>query len=501
MVAQIIKTLTLLVILVIFAITLGAYASDGAATPVLILAALLGLFVLNWMGTRAWMLIILLPPVMEYLPLGSLSLIQPGYLVAAGVLAYWFVLYAMGQARFKWRGLFVLDAIIFLVLLYFIISYIRHPVGIALLSLDTEYVGGKEYALCLSATVYYLAISLIPITRDNLQKSMRWAMMATAASAIFLASRSMESAGVGATLEGVEGSRFSMFVGLGITIVSLAMAYNSPIRIMLSWWRSILVLMGVMMILLSGFREQLGRTLFAFAVSSVVYKQLISSLLIGLACYACILFLSNEKTLLRFPNGIQRALSILPGVEIKRDIKEGADHSVTWRKEMWEWAADPRLGYIKDYTWGDGFGVSVEYLREQKIRQNRGQLKAGDQQFFAETGTWHSGRLVLIHRLGYVGLYLFIVLGCIFSYYVLRTTMLYRHHPIFPYLMFSAIWVIPDLILIFFSAGKLTHFFALYYVMGLIKVLYVIARDNGEVHPLIFGRKNYVPLLIKEQSG
>ncbi len=499
MVGQIIKTLVLLVILVIFAITLGAYASDGAATPVLILAALIGLFVLNWLGTKSWMLIILLPPVMKYLPLGALDLIQPGYLIAAGVLVYWFVLYAMGQARFTWRGLFWMDFIIFVVFVYFVASFIRNPVGIALLSIETEYVGGKEYALCLAASVYYIAISVIPISRENLQKSMKWAMIATAISAIFLTSRALERSGIDASLREAEITRYGLFVGLGVTIISLSIAYYSPVRIILSWWRSALVLMAFVMILLSGFREQLGRALFAFVVSSLVYRQFISSLLIGLTCYACILFLSNEKVVQQFPHGIQRALSILPGVEIDRGIKAGADHSVTWRKEMWEWAEDPRQGYIKNYTWGDGFGISVQYLREQKIRQNRGQLKDGEQEFFAETGTWHSGRIVLIHRLGYVGLYLFIALSVICSFYALRTCFIYFRHPIFPYLMFSAVWVIPDYILAFFSAGNPRHFFQLYYVLGLCKVLYCIARDNGEVQPMLFGRKNYVPIMIKER--
>ncbi len=500
MVSQIIKTLALLVLLVVFAITMGAYASDGATAPVLILAALVGLFILNWLGTRSWMLIILLPPVMGYLPLGKLAVLDPGYLTAAGVLVYWFILYAMGQAKFTWRGLFVIDAFIFLIFAYFVSSFIRNPVGIAMLSIETEYVGGKEYATCLLATAFYLTISVIPITRENLTVAMKWAMILAAASSIFSTTRSVESSGLASTIEGAETTRFGMLVGLGLTIVALSLSYASPVRILLTWWRSCLVIMGILMILLSGFREYLGRIGMAFVISSFIYKQFIMALIVGVACYACVLFLSNEKIILHFPHGVQRALSILPGVEIEQEIQTGADHSREWRYEMWAWAEDPRLGYIKNYTWGDGFGLSVDYLRMQKIRQNRGQLQAGEQEFFAETGTWHSGRLVFIHRLGYVGLYLFATASVFCCFFLVRTCMIYRHHPIFPYFMFASFWTIPNLFITFFSVGRPDKVFTEYYIFGLAKVLYCMAKENGEVRPLLFGKKDYVPLLIKEQK-
>ncbi len=502
MVAQVIKTLALLVILVIFGITIGAYASDGAATPILILAAIMGLFALNWLGTKSWLLIIILPPIMGYLPLGPLALFNPSYVVATGVLLYWTVLFAMGQVKFEWKPLIWMDLCIIAITVYFAASFYRNPVGIAMLSWETEYVGGKEYALCLIALFFYLAMSLIPMERKRLMTALKWAMILTAFTSVFGTASSVSNRGIESTLEAAETSRFSTFVGLGRTIVYLILSYHSPVAIAISWWRSGSILLGMGMILLSGFREELGRLLIAFCVASVVYKQLIIGVIVGGICYAGLLFISNEKMLYTLPHGIQRALYLLPGMEIEESIKSGAEHSSEWRYEMWEWAEDPRQGYIKDYTWGDGFGISVEYLRLQKIRQNRGQLNAGEQEFFAETGTWHSGRISIIHRLGYVGWYMYIVVTIICLLIVLRTYFIYRKTSIFPYFFFTTVTTFSNLFITFFSVGKPGSIFEAYYTFALAKILYVQARKNGEIKPMIGKRgDHYVPKIISEQGG
>ncbi len=501
MVAQVIKTLAIIVILVIFGITIGAYASEGAATPVLILAAIIGLFVLNWLGKKSWILIIILPPIMHYLPLGALALLNPSYVVAGGVLVYWVVLYAMGQVKFEWKALFWMDFSIFLLSVYMLASYLRNPVGIALLSWETEFVGGKEYALCVVALLFYIAMSVIPMERTRLKQALKWAMILTALSAIFSTATGVRNMGIDSTIKAAETSRFSLFAGLGSTIIYLLLSYYSPVSIALSWWRSLGIAMGIGMVLLSGFREDLGRLLMAFFVSTIVYKQLIIGILIGGFCYGGLLFLSNEKILMSLPHGIQRALYLLPGVDIEDSIKRGADHSTEWRYEMWEWAEDPRLGYIKDYTWGDGFGLSVEYLRLQKVRQNRGDLAYGEQEFFAETGTWHSGRITTIHRLGYVGWYLIIGVTIICLLYVLRTYFIYRKTSLFPFFFFTTVTTFSHLFITFFSVGRPSNIFDAYYTFALAKILYVHARRNGDIKPILSMRKSYVPKMIEEQGG
>ncbi len=502
MVAQVIKTLALLIILVVFGITIGAYASDGAATPILILAAILGLFALNWLGRRAWILIIILPPIMDYLPLGPLALFNPSYVLAAGVLCYWTVLYSMGQVKFEWKGLFWMDFCILLLTAYMAFSFYRNPVGIAMLSWETEYVGGKEYALCIVAFLFYLAMSLIPMERLRLYRALKWAMILTAISSTFSTLMGVSNLGVQSTLEAAEGSRFSLFSGLGSTLIWLLLSYYSPVSIMVSWWRSLTILIAMAMVLLSGFRENLGRILMVFMVSTIVYKQLIIGIVAGAFFYGGVLFLSNEKILTELPHGIQRALFLLPGVDgIEEEIKSGAEHSVKWRHEMWEWAEDPRLGYIKDYTWGDGFGISVEYLRLQKIRQNRGSMQAGEQEFFAETGTWHSGRITIIHRLGYVGWYIVIGVGVIGLSYVLRTYFIYRESILFPAFFFTSIKAFSDLFILYASVGKPSTLFSAYYAFALAKILYVEARKNGEIRPILGNRNKYVPKMIEEQGG
>ncbi len=498
MVAKIIKTTLLILILIVFGIVLGSYSSEGSQVPILILAGLVGLFMLNWLGEKSWVLVFIAPPVLGYLPLGSLALIQPGYLLGLVVLGFWLLMWLTGRVQLRWRSLPLMDFFIAVILILFIASYIRYPVGIRAISLDTEFVGGKEYAECIVATLFYVVMSIIPVVYGDLKKTLRIAMWLSAAASIFMGMRVAQAVGGEAIIEGVQTSRFDLLGGPGMTIFMLIVVYYTPFQIATSLWRLGGVVMGSSMVLFAGFREQLGVLAVGFISAAVIHKQIVMLLIIAAFTYGSILLLSSEGVLRTFPYGMQRALYLLPGVEIEEEIKQNADHSEEWREEMWEkFAEDERTGYIKDYLWGDGFGLSVDYLRLQTVRTNRGDLKAGELEFFARTGKWHSGKWYFIHRLGYVGLGILSVVGAYFAIMILKTMTIYKPYDIFPYAFFLVFLTIPSLFITFFSVGSATRIFDIYYSIALVKVLYCIARENG-LGATFFASNEYVPIIFRD---
>ncbi len=498
MVAKIIKSTLLVLILIVFGIVLGSYSSEGSKVPILILAALVGIFLLNWLGEKSWVLVFIAPPVLGYLPLGPLSLIQPGYLLGLVILVFWSLMWLTGRVQLRWRSLPMMDFFIALILILFIASYIRYPVGIRVISLDTDFVGGKEYVECIVATLFYVVMSIIPVAYGDLKKTLRIAMWLAAGASLFMGLRMAQNVGGDAILEGVQTTRFSLLGGPGMTIFMLLVVYYTPFQIVTSLWRFAGLLAGASMVLFSGFREQLGVLAVGFISAAVVHKQIVMLLIIASFTYGSILLLSSEGVLRTFPFGIQRALYLLPGVDIEEEIKVGADHSKEWREKMWEkFAEDERTGYIKDYVWGDGFGLSVDFLRLQTVRSNRGDLQTGELEFFARTGKWHSGKWYFIHRLGYVGLGVFSVVAAYFAIMILKTLTIFRPYDIFPYAFFLVFLTVPTLFIIFFSVGSASRVFDLYYSIALVKVLFCIAREN-KLGTAFFASNEYVPIIFRD---
>ncbi len=492
--ANAIRTICIITFLVVFSFILGSYAVDGTKVPFMIFGAIAGLFVLNFLGSKCWVLIFLAPPFLNLLPLGALGQLGPGYLVGIAILAYWLFLFFMRKVRLAWNGYWPLDLVVILLFCYFASVFIRFPASVKALGLETDFVGGKEYITCVAATLFYFAMSILPLSFEGLRPVLKWSLLISFFMSLFftgmLVSSSTDLAGR------VSESRMGMFMGIGRETFLLLLSFSSPLAIFFTPWRLTIATMAAAGVMLSGYREQFGNLGILFLLVSFIKKQLVSVAVIGLFIYVGILYLSKSEILQVFPDGIQRALYILPGVDVERHIEVSADHSIDWREEMWVWAMDPRTGYIKDYIWGDGYALSVDYLRLMTIQQNRGLLAAGDHDFFSETGVWHNGRIHFIHRIGYVGLGIVILVMLVAAFTIIRCAMALRGHPLQPYVIYLTVPAVASFALIFLSAGTTSVFFASYYNLTLAKVLLSLAIKAGMVKPL-FNKDIYQPIALR----
>jgi hypothetical protein len=238
---------------------------------------------------------------------------------------------------------------------------------------------------------------------------------------------------------------------------------------------------------------------FIITALSIVKRELWCLVLLGLAVYGSLLYLSAEGIVEKFPYGMQRCLSVAPGIEIDREIRSGAEHSSEWRKEMWRWALDARTGYIQDYTWGDGFGQSVDYLRRETIAMMRGQVAAGQQDFFASTGTWHSGYITSIHRLGYIGLVIISLVYLLSTILMFRVSFAWKGTTLFLPCMFFVLPYAAEPALFYISAGSINSFFTTFSQVALIKLMYCVAREQGLIRSFLLPQK-YVPQMIREDG-
>ena len=496
-----IRNVIVAIVLVLLCILIGSYAAEDKDVSVFMVAGIVGFIFMVVLGRRAWTLLYLLPPVLPFLPLGILNRLPAGFLVAGFVLMYWALMWIMGYVQFKWRPLPALDAIVLAVFLYYVLTFYWHPVSINELGIEAEYVGGKEYIWCVLAVVYYVTLSCIPCSYDALYGVLRKTMYLVVGATAFMAVSGLFGlVSAGSLGEEVVNSRFAMFSGLGVVVFLIAFSKKPFLKIIASPKYLAIMLFCCASVVISGWREKL--VMFGTECLALCYikRELAYVIFLGIAAYGSLLYLSEEKVVEEyFPFGMQRTLSIFPGVQIKDEVRRDTEHSSEWRKVMWRWALDPRTGYIKDYVWGDGFGQAVSDLNRYNVSLMRGSATIGDQEDFAYTGTWHNGPILAVHRTGMVGLALITITFLYGAFLIARVCRAYRGTPMFTVAVLFTCKFYGDIAHFYLSAGQIHKFFDDFIYLALAKVLYCIGREEGIIVP-VFSKGRYNPMLIAEQK-
>lgn len=499
--ATAIRNVIVAIVLVLFCILVGSYAAEDKEVSVFMVAGIVGLIFMVVLGRRSWVLLYLLPPILIFLPLGVLQRLPGGFLVAGVVLAYWTLMWIMGYVRFKWRALPALDVIVLVLFLFYALTFYWHPVSINVLGIDAEYVGGKEYVWCVLAVVYYVTLSSIPCSYDALYGVLRKAMYLVLGVSVFITvSGLFGMVSVGDVGEKVGNTRFSLFSELGVVVFLIAFSKKSFREIMASPKYLAIMMFCCVAVVISGWREKL--VMFGAIGLALCYikRELAYIIILGIAAYGSLLYLSEEKVVEEhFPFGMQRTLSIFPGVHIKDEVLRETENSSEWRKVMWRWALDPRTGYIEDYIWGDGFGQAVSDMNRYHISLMRGTTTVGNQEDYAYNGVWHNGPIIAVHRTGIVGLTLITIVFMYGAFLIVRVCRAYRNTPLF---MLAALFLCRfygDIAQFYISAGSIHRFFDDFVYLALAKVMYCIGREEGIIVP-VFSKGRYNPMLIAEQQ-
>lgn len=489
------------IILIVLCFIVGAQAAESAKESVALIVAIVGGIFVLVMGPRCWMLIFLLPPLLNILPLPGFN---RTYMVCFVVLPYWLCMWGMGYVKIRWRGLFLLDLLVLVMFSLMVAAFIKRPVTILAMGLDIDNVGGAVYAYAIAGVVCYLTYSIIPISFLQLSKVMRWSIWIMCFFAFVGAVKGLVLGG-GATAdemglaEAVQSTRFGAFSPLGKTL-SLVLYASFPLSRFLC---NPILLLGMLAslagIALSGFRAAFASHVLTLAFMAFVKKELSFLILLGVLTYGGLLVLGSSGVLMSMPFGVQRTLSFLPGMKVEAAARSSGEGSTDWRVVMWEWAMDPRTKYIRDYTWGDGFGMSYAAMQRDSRAIMRGESSYGNQEGFAEKGVWHSGWIVSIHRLGVVGLVVISIFHVYMFVLVLRTACSLRGTPLF---ISALVYILPYTIvplLYHLSAGTIEGLWYGFHTVALTKLLYCMAREEGLIKPFL-QRRRYVPQMIAEHG-
>ncbi len=495
------KGIILGLLLVVLAFVVGSQAASGGKQALMVVAGVVFVFSLLYLGRNCWWLVFIGPALLAAVPgaLGPLSKMGSTFVVAAPVFVYWILLRVTGHVRWTWNGIAWLDAVAGLLFTYLAISFYRHPTSIRLLGAEESW-GGEGYIVALGALLYYVFLSTVPMTLDGLGKILKISFFITLAACFLFLPLSLQGYGEVAE-EGEESiGRFGGFLRIGSIIFTAVVVSSPPTAYLTSPLKLAGILLGALGVALSGFRSKLAFLCVDAVFMAFIWRQAAFALLGGAVAVSMVYVASEQELLFKLPSSIQRTLYALPGVKISKDTAANAQHSLDWRYEMWDWALDPRTGYIRDYVWGDGLGFSATMLRRQMVQVNRGRADAGTNEFYAERGIWHSGYITTIHRLGYVGLVLIFLFQLALLIATIRVCLAVRGRRYSFFFTYKLVGVVSSVIGFHISAGTIPNFLHSSAPMLLFaKLMYRMLIDEGEMEPM-FTRHAYVPLAIREHE-
>lgn len=497
------KSIFVFLLLALLAFVAGSLASDSARDALVPSLIVVGLFFLVFLGKNCWALVLILPPILQVLEFPILQKFPVVGALSAVMIFYWFIMSVLGYVKFTWNGNKYVDVALLIFFAYFLFSWVRHPVIIMSLVSKTDFsvteVGGQDYIFCLGSICYYIFLSVIPLKLESVLKVLKIAFWVSLVVTIFMCVKGLVfgSATQVDLMESAKTSRFGAFAPLGLNICYFLFAKYTFIGIIISPWKLFLILVSFMGIALSGFRSYFMQLAVYVTVAAIVHKNILHLLFVAIFAWAGCLFLANEDVVDKLPFGVQRVLSSVPGLDIETAASKESEESLKWRYQMWEWAFNPSTGYIKDYTFGDGYGVSLARYQARHVAASLGLVNLGDNRLFAEEGIWHSGYITTIHRIGYVGLVLMVVLMCVVIINSLRVCLHMRIYQNGEYACVNLLNLIPLVVYFFISAGTITDIFNRFIFYAILsKVISSILYRNGE-WVRMFKKEEYVPMIQK----
>jgi len=347
---------------------------------------------------------------------------------------FFFTLFLATRAVPWKRKISLLDYLIYLNLFYLATVYARNPAGFW--AMQTSVVGGRPYFEIALAFGAFIILSRVQITdfiakifplffvipawcvaildvvaRLSPQMAYPLAMMYSGVGGGGVTSAFQQEAKLGETrMTGLQ------FAGLS-SVLALCAKFNpitliSPFHLL----RAMLFGVAVLAIFLSGFRSVILFAIVAFLLSAVLRGNMKDLWIAGAGMLLGIVALiSVQGSLVQLPLTVQRSLSWLPG-NWNQEAVADAEGSTLWRMEMWGWAwNDDRI--LKNRTWGQGFGLSLDdmsLIASSLMAGQGGQslLGGSDRESFMITGAFHSGPLSTIKYIGVVGLAFYYPLMC-----------------------------------------------------------------------------------------
>lgn len=494
-----VKTIVLLMVLVVLSILIGAQVSDGIKESFgafAVVACVVLLFVMLWLGTNSWKLLYWLPPILS---LPFISIPYGAFIVAGGVLIYWAVMRIMGYVRFTWHGYWLLDGIVLVLFLYMAVSFYRHPVVLRIMDVDYEYIGGQDYIAVIGALVYYVTLSCIPVQYSELQKTLKTAFIIAFGSALVAAFYGILNPSAAYAAGGEDAGdvlkhgRFSFFSGVGAMLAIWVYTRYRVGTILTSLQKLFLVILGASGVLISGWRSRFATFIVSIVWVAYIKREIAVILVCSVLGYGGLFMLGHYNVFVDAPYGLQRVLTVFPGINVSKLASAETKASSEIRKEAWKMALDPHTGLIKDYLLGDGFQVSRSHFYRQITASQRG-FKSSN--FLVDSGLWHNGYVTFLHRIGIVGIVIQQSMFCVAIWMLCRIGFAIIHTPQAPYVLQPMLTMLPVGVMSWYLVYMVHDIFFAFVSIALVKLCYVLLMKEGFLRPVL-SRERYTPLMIR----
>lgn len=475
---------------ILFALFAGNYVAEEDYTPIaLVLGGLVAITLVFAVGTNAYLLIPMCWPLV-----GSIHLLPLPFNVRQLAMIFASLIFISGVI-FKSGGdkkapFDALDLWVWINVVYLVTVFFRNPVGINVLGGDR--VGGRPYVDVILGVFVYLILrretispkiaGLIPVVWlggevFNAVGGLVGLYLPSLGSKIgMLYSGFLPEFGKEEMAVEVGETRLGSLQSFGSTLILFIVCSVNPTHLIRpgNFIKLGGYLLGLMLIMLSGFRNALINVFLMTAFASMLRDRFMGVVkvltIVLLGALVGILFSYSSINL---PWTFQRTLSFLPGNWDPTAV-EAAKDSSEWRYEMWSIALSTDK-YIHNKLLGDGFGISrPDYERMMDAMQG-GVGFIGEsvtQERFMVSGQFHSGPVSSIRFVGYVGLVFFLILLFFIAQHAYRMIVDSRGTPY----QFTALFIgIPILIypiffLFVFGAYEMDVINALFYA-GMAKML------------------------------
>jgi len=435
-----------------------------------------GIFILFQLGSKCWLLI----PFFAAWK-GSLNIL-PGHfaprdlavgLVVAVLILIWAV------RRFPLRVRFGKIEIILLILLAFVgQAFMRNPTGLSIFG--GSRVGGRPYFEIAISVIAFLVLSIQVVDLKSVKQMIFASFAGAILSALYETIVSLIPRLAYASLRFYQGTTISLtashYLGIGSgpgsgtgrriylamfekPLTSMALSFRSPMQLLQprNFIFGFAVFAAGIGVLLSGFRggiADIGLLVIAAAFLHRRSYELLILTVIGIPALAALVIL--QGSVFNLPLSAQRALSFLPGDWDSRATVE-AEGSTEWRIEMWKLALTNDR-YIRSKWLGDGFGFTMDELQYQQELKMKGAHPSQVQDYYLVVGTYHSGPIETIKRIGYIGFLVLLIAFFVFAWEAKSLVNRSRGTPYFPYVMYVAlpIMITPIKFVVIFGAFQPT---------------------------------------------
>lgn len=438
----------------IAAVYLGIAAATAQLEAIAWVMGALGLVAVLALGKNIWMLIpigLAFSGGLNFLPT-SPRLAWLAMFVTIVMFALRFLLRKTDEFTWRWN---LLDLGILLHLIALAQAFIRNPVGLSVLG-SSDTIGGKPYFIHAFAVICYILMGMVP---GNL-RAIRLVVILMICASLFDGAVSLIGSFVPAIAaigiqfysgfsftaaytgeakdvsEGrvTEGKQLGESLGAAAFTIWRPLAALNPLNIIPF---AMLSLAGIG-IAVSGFRSVAGMIAIYFIVGSILRRKFADVAVALMAAVLAICFMAFVG-LDKFPNGVQRVLSVLPipGL-VDENIKEFAQQSSEWRFEMWRLALTSDR-YIHNKLFGDGFGMRADELAAQidaAFGDKRKVIGMDSQDVMLERGSFHGFHVQAVRMSGYFGLLMALICLGIFLHHALSHIRYFRGRPEWGFILY-----------------------------------------------------------------